>query len=713
MSKNLDQNFIKSTFTLSFAVEIVGLEIWHDCNEGYLELGPCVQGLRLQYQLYFGQNFDVDIAIWPHVAKVICGQATCWVRTWQFLERRWLTFSIRHAFPVRVSDLQVFEAVVNPTLGLGAISANAKGDKNVEVYLPPLEFGQRRYFGPVNSTVTSEAERLWKFIKNMIWTPLLEYIPPSFLDGTFDEPYPVADVRHQDAILDHVQEIILKPNIQKDGSDILDEVIAQKPSKDAKGGQKDKKKPEAKNKFEIKLSGDSILAGTGRVIPFATFGDKPADLGEIVVLLSSSNLPAQDDSPIVFVNINTLFDAPLQEFRDRRITHLYTRWSLGEEIHDSQPVDIRSKKITKVEFNDHHALPLESCKMAEVISEYIDDVYKIQLRGVRTPSEVPEVGNLFGYAKGDRDYGTGSAPKVIEEELDFIIANTKLDARSLSKGINGFIRGEFPLYPPTLSVPFISRTQSCTNDINMIGIPLTPMLVVPASSILTSQMTLGISMGVVGCKPPRLTSCFSRLFCLVSDSESIMSVLMKIRNINEESGLTRDEKLSGFALDTGDIVILFVEGPRDGHILEVWYQTEEFYPKMKPTFSSSSRYSTRVYSEFMDVLPFKVLKMKVPLCLLLACPTMYARPALPLPTRIAALKFGRIIQNKYRCLPPRCELPNFAELRSFRLELCSPPRGMLEKASTTQFDTVNDANEDGTGKNQSLSRINWEMSKPH
>lgn len=62
--------FCKSTFTLTFAVEVLGIGVWHDCNEGWLELGPFVQAMKIQYQLYPGQTYDLDILIWPHVAKV-------------------------------------------------------------------------------------------------------------------------------------------------------------------------------------------------------------------------------------------------------------------------------------------------------------------------------------------------------------------------------------------------------------------------------------------------------------------------------------------------------------------------------------------------------------------------------------------------------------------------------------------------------------------
>lgn len=78
MSKNASNNkgttdlscFSSSIFTMTFAVEILSIDVWHDCNEGWLDLGPFTQGMKIQYQLYPGHVYDVDILIWPHIAKV-------------------------------------------------------------------------------------------------------------------------------------------------------------------------------------------------------------------------------------------------------------------------------------------------------------------------------------------------------------------------------------------------------------------------------------------------------------------------------------------------------------------------------------------------------------------------------------------------------------------------------------------------------------------
>lgn len=70
--------------------------------------------------------------------------------------------------------------------------------------------------------------------------------------------------------------------------------------------------------FVLRLSLQFIFSGAGRVIAFESCGDRPNDLGEMVVLLSSINLPARDDLPIIFVNIDTLFDVPLEAMTNLR-----------------------------------------------------------------------------------------------------------------------------------------------------------------------------------------------------------------------------------------------------------------------------------------------------------------------------------------------------------------------------------------------------------
>lgn len=174
---------------------------------------------------------------------------------------------------------------------------------------------------------------------------------------------------------------------------------------------------------------------------------------------------------------------------------------------------------------------------------------------------------------------------------------TQIDARSLAKCTNGLVRGDYPLYPPRQSIEKFEREGICTNDINAIRASLRPRLYVPSDVVLNAQMNLEVSIGLVGCKPKKLTPSFSRLYCLINDPEIIMAMLKKVTAINDKIAIVGQlgGLLTGFAIDTGDVILFFIEGPRDGKILEIWEMTEDFYPKLKPVFSSSVRYSSRIY----------------------------------------------------------------------------------------------------------------------
>lgn len=189
-----------------------------------------------------------------------------------------------------------------------------------------------------------------------------------------------------------------------------------------------------------------------------------------------------------------------------------------------------------------------------------------------------------------------------EDELDFLIATTVIDAKQLAKGVNTVMRGEYSLYPLTVSVVELDREKICTNDINAIRAPVKPKIVVPAHIILEAHMTLEVLIGLVGCKPRRLISCFSRMYAIVHNAGDAMALMTKIININEETTTEKSkELLTGFAVDTGSACLFYVEGPRDGNILIIWEMTEDFYPRVKPIYSSSSRYFSRIYAGIYHV----------------------------------------------------------------------------------------------------------------
>ncbi|XP_063381318.1 uncharacterized protein LOC134667859 isoform X1 [Cydia fagiglandana] len=656
-----------SIFTLTFAIELLGIDVWHDCNEGWLDLGPCTQGMKVQYQLYPGYHFELDILIWPHAVKIWCGMNSGWVRTWQFLDRRWLAFDICHIFTVKVVQLKAFVATVNPIFGVAALGSIAKNDKVPEVFLPRLMFGQQRYFAPV----IGEEPSLDTFINDLIWQTVEGYIPVSYLDGLFDVPHPVTDVRHQDAVLHRVRESALSRNLSEQS-----EPEVSSPTK--KTLPNHGKKAEAA-KFEIKLSGNNILAGAGRQVAFQSVGDRPPELGEFLVFISSQNLPASDDYPILFVNIDSLFDVPAEALKKYQISHIYTRWSMGEDTHDSEHQLIGKK--TTYDFNDHHVLPLPRDVAFKIVCGLMDDDFRIQLRGIRQAQKPYNDPSFFGYDNKDRLFATNAPPKFKHYETDFIIAETKINARSLGKGVSGVVQGEFALSPPNFAVKRLDRQAFCTNDQNGINLPVNPEQIVPSYVVLDAQMTLEVRIGYAGCRPQRSEKSYSRMICLISDQWLIMELLILVTDINRDlnSPNDSDDFLSGFAIDTGDTVIFYVEGPKDGVILQIWEKTGDYYPHSNPLFSSSVKYASRVYPELTFAgTPafFNIMKMFVPLSAVLACPPVYAKPCLPILARYAALKLGRLLSNKrwWRLGPPTSELPTGPELVSFRQELCTAPR---------------------------------------
>lgn len=124
-----------------------------------------------------------------------------------------------------------------------------------------------------------------------------------------------------------------------------------------------------------------------------------------------------------------------------------------------------------------------------------------------------------------------------------------------------------------------------------------PKIVVPAHIILEAHMTLEVSIGIVGCKPRRLTSCYSRMYAILDNVDDAMALVTNITQLNEESTVARNnELLTGFAIDTGSACLVYVEGLRDGNILKIWELTEDLYPRAKPLYSSSARYFSRIYA---------------------------------------------------------------------------------------------------------------------
>lgn len=72
--------------------------------------------------------------------------------------------------------------------------SSARADKNEEAFLPPLQFGEKRYFGQVWPFIDSEETSLLNFIRELIWRGVVEHIPSSPLEGVFDVPQVVSGI---------------------------------------------------------------------------------------------------------------------------------------------------------------------------------------------------------------------------------------------------------------------------------------------------------------------------------------------------------------------------------------------------------------------------------------------------------------------------------------------------------------------------------------
>lgn len=141
---------------------------------------------------------------------------------------------------------------------------------------------------------------------------------------------------------------------------------------------------------------------------------------------------------------------------------------------------------------------------------------------------------LFGYDKNDRLFDKSIPPKTIVPEPDIIIAHCKINLKSLSKGISGFVNGEYALYPPKSSIVPSCRELFCTNDVNSIKGSVKPEFIIPISVVLEAQMTLEASLGLVGCTHRKLQSAFSRLYSSITDNDAAMSILSLVTNINDD-----------------------------------------------------------------------------------------------------------------------------------------------------------------------------------
>ncbi|XP_068617454.1 uncharacterized protein [Battus philenor] len=652
---------LESGFTLTFAVEILNNNDYNEIdNPELIDLGPCSQGMKIQYNLYPGYTYDLDILIWPNVCKIWCGYNYGWVRIWQFLNKYWMTFTIRHKLPVRVEEFRNFEIIITPTVGMASFSTVARNDKSFLILIPPLNSGQLRYFAKV---LEKPNENVVQSIMELIWNQVSLFIPATFSDGGFDTPEPVSDIRHQDSILNYVKETVLSVNENLIGD--IGEIANQKEK-----GKKIGTEAES-SLYKLKLNGDIILAGSGRTNRFVQVGQCSTLQGQVLAIISTSNLPAPDDLPIMFVNINKLTVGDKKRSKIKIVisfSQIYTHWNVGTTEHDSKPQSLTEE--TTAQFDDHYTIPIDTSKVHEIFYVLMDNCFEIQLRGIKEFKKTENPAKFFNI----EDKVLSVRPLNNDEEnLDVVLACTRIDIQELSRGTNKLICGEFSLYPNQTKLPDLK--SNCTNYINGIRALEKPDIGLQPYVVLKAQMTIEISVGLLGCEIRVSKNCFSRLLCYINKRVTAHYLLDKIQEMNE-SILIRpkgENLLTGFSLELGDKIIIFLEGEKNKGIIRFWEIAGSLYPDVETVFSSSDTHLERMYPEMVTSnIPFDVMKMHVSMSTLLACPPVYVHPALPVPARTALLKIGQIVTRKLNKIPSRYEMPTAAELRSFKLELCTP-----------------------------------------
>ncbi|KPJ19867.1 hypothetical protein RR48_07466 [Papilio machaon] len=471
-----------------------------------------------------------------------------------------------------------------------------------------------------------------------------------------------SDVRHQDAILGFIRETMLTSNLQFNNIGGSSELSNQK--------DKGKKPMPESESYKLKISGEAILAGSGKLNRFVEVGHRSSLHGRILTVVSANNLPAQDDLPIMFVNIQNLENIPTDEFLKAGIHQIYTRWKVGKTEHDSVLQNVTTD--IKVLFNDNHVIPIDKSLIIDLFNALMDNAFDVQLRGIRKNPKMENIQNLFSIQSNN----TPSGSMNVNNEEDILIAGTRIDVRELSKGSNKVISGEFSLYPEHTDIS--NLRSDCTNYINDICSMQKNKNGFQPHIVLDSQMMLELSIGLLGCEI-HLWKSYSRLYALAKSAKVAYDVLENIEELNQRTR-SKEHYLTGFYLDTGDKHFIFIEGEKNKDIIKLWEEIEDYYPNVICNFSSSDTFLERIYPEMVTSnRPFDVLKMRVSLSSLLACPPVYALPTLPLPSRTAMIKISQIISGKLSKTPSRRDMPTASELRSFKLELCAPLRSFVTR----------------------------------
>ncbi|GBP91883.1 hypothetical protein EVAR_64489_1 [Eumeta japonica] len=516
--------------------------------------------------------------------------------------------------------------------------------KEQSVYFPPVVFGQNKFFAPVLENYPTTAmwltETLWKLVEFCI--------PPSDFDGEFDLPLPVADVRHQDSVLCHVKDAVSKAPPSPSQTSVPPETERSKPKSSTTLKSKNKSSRAGDTKTEMRLSGHTLLAGIGRVVAFEIEGSRNPNTGEVVVTASAGRLPTRDDAPVVFINVTELHDAPGRDCRIENkaqvaavcggqtyveyqalmptrtplrggvydmssfcrsigpykyhsvvvpriscIIEVYTRWKCGGVVHASESIQLKDE----VHFKDTYVLPMAPEMASLVVAEFAEAPLEIELRGIGQVTPISLASKFSGADDArDKHVDKGLSKKEEGSRTDLLIAVCRVDVIGLSKGNSAIVNGEFPLYPPNKRTAEIDREDRCTNDINRIRVPIDSEQVPSASMVLEAQMTLRVSVGYVGCTPPKLVTGFVRLHCSMGKDGSTSEVREKLMSINEKlQNVERlEDTLTGWMCDVGSCTLIFLEGSAD-EVFHIWDFMRNFHPHIRIVFCPSNVHPQRIY----------------------------------------------------------------------------------------------------------------------
>ncbi|XP_044757597.1 uncharacterized protein LOC123315803 [Coccinella septempunctata] len=146
---------------------------------------------------------------------------------------------------------------------------------------------------------------------------------------------------------------------------------------------------------------------------------------------------------------------------------------------------------------------------------------------------------------------------------------------------------------------------------------------------------------------------------------------------NRLQGMTHDidDVITGFMIDSGTEIYIFVEGISHGYILEIWNKIHKINISVaKVLLNSETEFGDRIYKEFMSFGIYSIT-LKMPLKEIFKNQDIYIQGLIPIPCSKALQKLQLLLQTESLSEMLRQELfPATNELTSFSLECGVPLR---------------------------------------